>query len=258
MLDKSKLQSSTKNSENISKEEIAKFDALAESWWDPKGKYKTALAFNKARTEYFIEQIANYYGRNHHSIDCLKDLSILDVGCGGGLVSETLAKAGAKVTGIDASETSIQVARRHAEKSGLNIDYKHMLAEHLLKEDKQYDVVINAEVVEHVPMPKELVSECSQLTKEGGCMIMATLNRGIRSFIIAIVGAEYIMRYLPIGTHNWHMFIKPLELNSWASINRMQLIDEKGIAMNPFTQQWRLTKSTAVNYIQVYKKRERT
>jgi 2-polyprenyl-6-hydroxyphenyl methylase/3-demethylubiquinone-9 3-methyltransferase len=254
MLDKSQLSSVTKENENISAEEIAKFDALAETWWDPNGKYKTALIFNKARSEYFIEKIATHFGRNHHSIDCLKDLSILDVGCGGGLVSEALAKAGATVTGIDASEMSIQVAKRHAIKSKLDITYKHMLAEHALKEDVQYDAVINAEVVEHVPLPKELVRECSQLTKDGGCLVMATLNRTLKSYLVGIVGAEYIMRYLPIGTHNWHMFIKPLELNSWASINRLQLIEEKGMKYSLLTKQWSLCKSLAVNYIQVYRK----
>jgi 2-polyprenyl-6-hydroxyphenyl methylase/3-demethylubiquinone-9 3-methyltransferase len=254
MLDKSQLSSVTKNNENISAEEIAKFDKLAESWWDPNGKYKTALIFNKARTEYFIEKIATHFDRNHHSIDCLKDLTVLDVGSGGGLVSEAMAKAGAKVTGIDASEMSVQVARRHALKSKLDIDYHHMLAEDMLKTGQQFDVVINAEVVEHVPMPKDLVKECAKMTKEGGCVVMATLNRTLKSFIIGIVGAEYIMRYLPIGTHNWHMFIKPLELNSWASISRMQLIDEKGMAYNPFTKQWRHTKSLAVNYMQIYRK----
>lgn len=269
MLDKSQLvslkkddanaQAVTKNSEanlpeNISEEEIAKFDALAENWWDPNGKYKTALIFNRARVEYFIEQIATHFGRNHHAIDCLKGLTILDVGCGGGLVSEALAKAGAEVTGIDASEMSVQVARRHAIKSKLDITYKHMLAEHVVQENKQYDAVINAEVVEHVPLPKELVKECSQLTKPGGCMVLATLNRTIMSLLIAIIGAEYIMRYLPIGTHNWHMFIKPLELNSMASINRMQLIEEKGMKYNPFSKQWRLSKSLSVNYIQAYRK----
>jgi len=254
MLDRSQLSSVTKETENISNEEIEKFDRLAENWWDPNGKYKTALIFNKARSDYFIEQIATHYGRNHHSINCLDGLTVLDVGCGGGLVSEALAKAGANVTGIDASELSIQVARRHALKSKLDIEYRHMLAEHMLKEDVQFDVVINAEVVEHVPMPKELVTECSQLTKTGGCMVLATLNRTLRSFIIGIVGAEYIMRYLPIGTHNWHMFLKPIELNSWASINRMQLIHETGMNYNPFTKQWNLSKSLAVNYVQVYRK----
>ncbi|MBT1449985.1 bifunctional 2-polyprenyl-6-hydroxyphenol methylase/3-demethylubiquinol 3-O-methyltransferase UbiG [Glaciecola sp. XM2] len=254
MLDKSQLTSVTQDKENISPEEIAKFDKLAETWWDPNGKYKTALIFNKARTEYFIEQIATHFGRNHHSIDCLKGLTILDVGSGGGLVSEALAKAGGIVTGIDASEMSVQVARRHAQKSKLDIDYQHMLAEDMLKTGKQYDVVINAEVLEHVPMPKELVRECSQMTNENGCVVLATLNRTLKSFIIGIVGAEYVMRYLPIGTHNWHMFIKPLELNSWASINRLKLIEEKGMAYNPFTKQWRLSRGLGVNYIQVYKK----
>jgi 2-polyprenyl-6-hydroxyphenyl methylase/3-demethylubiquinone-9 3-methyltransferase len=254
MLDKSQLSSVTKESENISAEEIAKFDKLAENWWDPNGKYKTALIFNKARSDYFIEQIATHFGRNHHALDCLKDLKIVDVGCGGGLVSEALARAGAIVTGIDASEMSIQVAKRHALKSKLEIDYRHMLADQLMQENVQYDAVINAEVVEHVPLPKELVRECSRLTKPGGCLVLATLNRTLKSFFVGIIGAEYVMRYLPIGTHNWYMFIRPLELNSWASISRLQLIEEKGMSYNPFSKRWRLTNSLAVNYIQIYRK----
>lgn len=259
MLDKSKLSSLQKNVEdensNISPEEIARFDALAESWWDPNGKYKTALEFNRARVEYFIEQICAHYKRNTTQAKPLSGLRILDVGCGGGLVCEAMAKAGADVTGIDVSEMSIQVAKRHALKSGLNITYIHQHAKQTVEEnDEPFDVVINAEVIEHVPNQKELVKQCSDLTKIGGCLIMATLNRTLKSFLVGIIGAEYIMRYLPIGTHSWYLFVTPFELNSMASIARTKLITEIGMKYNLLTKQWRTTSSLAVNYVQIYER----
>ncbi len=258
MLDKSKLSSTRSQSEkneNFSPEEVAKFDALAENWWDPNGKYKTALEFNRARVEYFIKQICAFYGRNPLKIKPLEGLRILDVGCGGGLVCEPLAKAGADVVGVDVSEMSIEVAKRHAKKSKLDIEYRHEHPEQTVqKEAASYDVVINAEVIEHVPNQKELVKQCSSMVKKGGCVVMATLNRTIKSFLVGIIGAEYIMRYLPIGTHSWYLFVTPFELNSMASIARMRLFTEKGMAYNLFTKKWRVCSSTAVNYMQVYEK----
>lgn len=253
MLDKSTL-TSLKDS-NVSAEEIAKFDALAESWWDPNGKYKTALAFNRARVEYFIDKICEVHNRNKDKIKPLEGLRVLDVGCGGGLVSEAMAKAGATVTGIDASELSVQVAKRHALKSELEIDYIHAHAQQFLETAPEpFDVVINAEVIEHVPNQKELVQQCSKLCRVDGCVVMATLNRTVKSFVVGIIGAEYIMRYLPRGTHSWHLFVTPFELNSMASIARMKLVAESGMAFNPLSKQWRLSTSLGVNYIQVYQK----
>lgn len=271
MLDKSKLTSANKkqqntgqdpksadgpsSNDNFSPQEIAKFDALANSWWDPKGQYKTALEFNRARVVYFIERICEHYDRDSASNKPLAGLKILDVGCGGGLVCEPLAQAGAEVVGIDVSEMSIEVAKRHALKSGLNIDYRHQHAKSISEEEAgHYDVVINAEVIEHVPNQKELVIQCGALCKEDGCVVMATLNRTLKSFFIAIIGAEYVMRYLPIGTHSWYLFVTPFELNSMGSVARMKLTHEKGMAFNPFSKKWRTTKDVGVNYIQIYKK----
>lgn len=262
MLDKSKL-TSVKNSNkdtassngNYSPEEIAKFDALAENWWDPNGQYKTALEFNAARVDYFIAQICDYYKLNANDDKPLKGLRILDVGCGGGLVCEPLSRAGAEVTGIDVSEMSIAVAKRHALSSGLEINYVHEHAQNFLASNEQpFDVVINAEVIEHVPNQKELVGQCSKLCKVGGCVIMATLNRTVKSFFVGIVGAEYIMRYLPRGTHSWHLFVSPFELNSMASIGRMKLVTEIGMSYSLITKRWSTCKSLAVNYIQIYEK----
>lgn len=257
MLDKSKLSHLSKNNENpsnVSAEEIERFDSLAESWWDPNGRYKTALIFNQARISYFVPQICKHFGRDSKQDDCLKGLTILDVGSGGGLVCEPLAARGASVVGIDASAMSVQVAKRHALKSDLNIDYRHMLSTELAKQDQKFDVVINAEVVEHVPDQKALIEECGDLTKNNGFVILATLNRTMKSYIIAIFGAEYVMRYLPVGTHSWAKFVTPIELNQMADQAGLTQISESGMAYNPFSKRWRLTQNLSVNYIQCYKK----
>jgi 2-polyprenyl-6-hydroxyphenyl methylase/3-demethylubiquinone-9 3-methyltransferase len=261
MLDKSKLNAiKNDNTEanypsNFSPAEVAKFDQLAESWWDLNGQYKTALEFNRVRVGYFIDQICRHYNRDPSMKSPLQGLHILDVGCGGGLVCEPLAKAGATVVGVDVSEMSIEVAKSHAIKSGLNIEYRHEHAQHTSKTDQHsYDVVINAEVIEHVPNKKDLVKQCSQLCRVNGCVIMATLNRTIKSFLVGIIGAEYIMRYLPIGTHNWHDFVTPVELGQIASISHMQLVQEMGMSYSLFTEKWRTTHNLNVNYLQIYKR----
>lgn len=261
MLDKSKLSTLQNNSTehsltgNFSPKEIAKFDQFAESWWDPNGKYKTALEFNRARVDYFITQICTFYHRNPNDKKPLQGLHILDVGCGGGLVCEPLAKAGATVVGIDVSEMSIEVAKRHALKSQLTIEYRHEHAQKTNAEDKtRYDVVINAEVIEHVPNQKDLVKQCSELCKVAGCLIMATLNRTVKSYLVAILGAEYIMRYLPIGTHSWHSFVTPSELNQMSATGQMQLINATGMTYNLLTKTWHTTTSLGVNYIQTYRR----
>ena len=253
MLDKSKVTGSVSN-DNVSEQEIARFNALAQEWWDPNGKYKTALAFNAARTEYMIAQLASCHQRDPSLPDCLAGLRILDVGCGGGLISEALAKRGATVTGVDASAMSIEVARRHAQQSGLSVDYRHCLAGQLLAEDERFDVVINAEVVEHVPDQAALINECARLVKPSGTLVLATLNRTVKSWITAILGAEYIMRYLPVGTHDWKMFVKPEELAGWVATEHFKLVDETGMKLNPLTGIWRLSDSLAVNYIQIYRR----
>ncbi|MFT5899462.1 MAG: 2-polyprenyl-6-hydroxyphenyl methylase/3-demethylubiquinone-9 3-methyltransferase [Glaciecola sp.] len=257
MLDKSKLSNiSKKNAQdiNVSSQEIEKFDRLAESWWDPGGQYKTALIFNDARISYFVPQICQHFNRNPSHKDCLKGITVLDVGSGGGLVCEPLAALGASVVGIDASAMSIEVAKRHSIKSGLHIDYRHMLSTELARTNEQFDIVINAEVVEHVPDQAGLIKECGSLTKQDGMTILATLNRTLKSYIIAILGAEYIMRYLPIGTHSWDKFVTPAELNRMASAASLTKLSQSGMAYNPLSKKWRLTKDMAVNYIQCYKK----
>ncbi|MGQ8365586.1 bifunctional 2-polyprenyl-6-hydroxyphenol methylase/3-demethylubiquinol 3-O-methyltransferase UbiG [Glaciecola sp. 1036] len=254
MLDKSELKSVTSQDTTLSSEEIARFDRMAEQWWDPNGDYKMALLFNEARVAYFVETICSHFKRSASARNCLSGLNILDLGCGGGLVSEALALKGAKVVGIDASQTSVEVAKRHAVKSGVSVDYRHQTSKQLVDARESFDVVINAEVIEHVPDQKTLVKHCAYLTRVGGLTILATLNRTVKSYFFGIIGAEYIMRYLPVGTHSWGLFVTPLELNSWASMSRLQLIEEKGMSYNMFTKSWKLNANLSVNYVQVYKK----
>ena len=246
MLDKSRKSANL----NVSNEEVARFDALAESWWDPNGQYKTALAFNQARLSIIKSIIDRHFGINH-STDGYNTLSIVDIGSGGGLISEPLAQLGAQVTGIDASAVSVEVATRHAQKHSVNVDYRHMLSSEMVSEGKQFDVVINAEVVEHVPDQQGLIEDCKALVAPGGLLVLATLNKTLKSFVIAIVGAEYVMRYLPVGTHDWKKFVTPQMLNHWVG-DEFSLCYEEGLKLNPLNGKWKPTSSLAVNYIQAY------
>ena len=250
MLDKSKKTGGN----NFSEQEISRFDALAESWWDPKGKYKTALEFNRARLDVIKTQIESHFGKGNLPPD-YSALSIIDIGSGGGLISEPLARLGAQVTGIDASAVSVEVAKRHAQKNGVEVTYRHMLSSEVVEEGLQYDVVINAEVVEHVPDQQQLIQECASLVKPGGLLILATLNRTLKSYVIAIIGAEYIMRYLPVGTHDWQKFVKPSELERWVGSD-FTLKHQTGMKLNPFKGMWLTTSSLAVNFIQAHSKKK--
>ena len=192
--------------------EIAKFEAMAAEWWDPNGKFKPLHMLNPCRLDYITTQIAAAFDRDLTARDPLKGLRILDIGCGGGLLSEPMARLGATVVGADAAERNIPVARLHAEQSGLDIDYRHTTAEAMAEAGEQFDVVLNMEVVEHVADPLAYMTACQQLLKPGGLMICSTLNRNAKSFAMAIVGAEWVMRWLPKGTHDWAKFITPEEL----------------------------------------------
>jgi len=255
MLDKSQL-SAPIGGDNVDAQEIARFDALADAWWDPAGKYKTALSFNAARVEFIVGAIQKHFKPSGIADSLLADLSILDVGSGGGLICEPLAKRGASVTGIDASATSVEVAKRHALKEHLAVEYHHCLSGEWASKGHRYDVVINAEVVEHVPDQAMLIKECADMVKPGGLLILATLNRTLLSYLIAIVGAEYVMRYLPVGTHSWTKFVKPDELDSWvgAELSRKY---QSGFKLNPLSGNWRTSPSMQVNYLCGYTKSER-
>ena len=234
-------------STTINKEEIQKFSRLADEWWDVNGKFKPLHMFNPIRIEYITGVIKDYY-KIKDKIDFLEGLKILDIGCGGGLISEPMARLGAKVTGIDASEKNIIIAKTHSEKSKLKINYLNSTPESL-NEFEKFDIILNLEVVEHVENVDLFIKSCHKLLKKKGLMFTATLNRSFVSYIKAIIGAEYVLRWLPIGTHDWNKFIKPEELEKLLFQEKFSTIDIKGLKFNPFTNKWKKTKDLSVNYI---------
>lgn len=247
MLDKSQL-SHLNVGNNVDHDEIARFDKLAQSWWDPNGQYKNVLAFNQHRWQAILQQVQQHFALTDASPD-LSGLKVLDVGCGGGLLCEPFARLGAAVMGVDASEMSIKVARRHAELQNLNIDYRHCLAEQLPDDQMRFDIVLNTEVIEHVPQQQALIAQCCNLLNPGGLLVLATLNRTFKAYIVAIVGAEYVLRMLPVGTHDWRYFVKPAELQDWLTERHLRVIDRIGMAYNPLSRKWRNTPDLSVNYL---------
>ena len=232
----------------INREEIQKFSDLADEWWDVNGKFKPLHMFNPIRIEYITEKIKQEFNLLNRNNNFLKDLKILDIGCGGGLISEPLARLGGEITGIDASEKNIKVAKLHSKKNNLNINYLNKSPEQLNNSEK-FDIVLNLEIVEHVENVDLYIKSCSNLLKKNGIMFTATLNRTIVSYIKAIVGAEYILRWLPIGTHDWNKFIKPEELEKKLSLANFCTIDVKGLEFNPLFNKWKKSDNLSVNYI---------
>ena len=230
--------------------EVAKFEAMAAEWWDPAGKFKPLHMLNPCRLDYITSQIAAEFGRDLAGEVPFAGLRLLDIGCGGGLLSEPMARLGAAVTGADAAERNIPVARLHAEQSGLEIDYRHTTAEALAAAGETFDVVLNMEVVEHVADPPAYLAACQRLLKPGGLMICSTLNRNAKSFAMAILGAEYVMRWLPRGTHDWQKFITPDELFALLREAGLEPVDRKGFVFNPVTWTWSLSpRDLSVNYV---------
>ena len=232
----------------INKEEIQKFSKLADEWWDVKGKFKPLHMFNPIRIEYITEKVKDHFKLENSNGNFLKGLSILDIGCGGGLISEPMARLGAKVTGIDASEKNIKIAKLHANKSKLNIRYLTKSPEQL-NEFEKFDIILNLEIIEHVEDVSLYIDSCYKLLKKNGIMFTATLNRTFTSYIKAIIGAEYILRWLPIGTHDWNKFIKPQELEELLLSKNFKNINIKGLEYNPITKKWKKSNNLKVNYI---------
>ena len=234
----------------IDPSEVAKFEAMAAEWWDPNGKFKPLHMLNPCRLDYITSQIAAEYDRDLTKDMPFAGLRILDIGCGGGLLSEPMARLGAEVVGADAAPRNIPVAQVHAEQSGLTIDYRHTTAEDLAAAGEQFDAVLNMEVVEHVADPLAYLTACQQLLKPGGIQICSTINRNPKSFAMAIVGAEYVMRWLPKGTHEWSKFITPDELYDLLRKAGLDPVDRKGFVFNPITWVWRLSdRDLSVNYV---------
>lgn len=236
--------------------EVAKFEAMAAEWWDPTGKFKPLHQMNPCRLHYITSQIAAEFDRNLTNPHPFAGLRLLDIGCGGGLLSEPMARLGATVVGADAAPRNIPVAQVHAEQSGLTIDYRNTTAEALAEAGEQFDVVLNMEVVEHVSDPLAYLTACQHLLKPGGLMICSTLNRNAKSFAMAIIGAEWVMRWLPKGTHDWNKFITPDELYDLIRRAGLEPVDRKGMVFNPVSWSWSLSsRDLSVNYVTASVKR---
>ena len=227
-----------KNKKNVDTQEIEKFNLLAHKWWDPTSEFKPLHEINPLRLN-FIKSSVNLNGKK-----------VLDVGCGGGILSESLASANADVTGIDQGDKVIQIAKLHANESGVKVKYKHINIEDFYKNtDERFDVITCLEMLEHVPDPNSIINTCSKLLKPGGKIFFSTINKNLKAFLFAIIGAEYILNLLPKGTHEYKKFIKPSQLQAWASRNNLSFDSIIGMTYNPITQKYKLSQDTSVNYI---------
>ncbi len=232
----------------INKEEIQKFSKLANEWWDVNGKFKPLHMFNPIRIEYILEEISKHFELDRTKKLLLKNLEILDIGCGGGLISEPMARLGGNITGIDASEKNIKIATLHSKENDLKINYLNKSPEQLDEKEK-FDIILNLEVVEHVDNLDLYLKSCNRLLKKNGLMFTATINRTFISYIKAIIGAEYILRWLPIGTHDWNKFIKPEELEKKLADKNFLTNNIKGLEFNPILNKWKKSENLSVNYI---------
>lgn len=234
---------------NIDPAEVARFQALAKAWWDPTGKFRPLHQIGPTRLTFVRDELTRHFGRESGGLRPLKDLAVLDVGCGGGLMSEPLSRLGARVTGIDPGEKNIAIARGHAEPQGLAIDYRVATVEDLVTAGEQYDAVVCLEVVEHVPDVGAFVKACADLVRPGGMLVLSTINRTIKSYALAIVAAEYLLGWLPRGTHQWERFVTPDELSSHAAAAGLAAPNLKGFVYSPLRDQWSLSPDTDVNYL---------
>ncbi|MCV0424533.1 MAG: bifunctional 2-polyprenyl-6-hydroxyphenol methylase/3-demethylubiquinol 3-O-methyltransferase UbiG [Roseibium sp.] len=233
----------------IDSEEVARFSAMAEQWWDPTGDFKPLHKFNPVRLAYIKQEVCRHFGRDPKAADAFKGLRFLDIGCGGGLLSEPMARLGADVLGADASETNIKIARLHMENSGLDIDYRAETAEKLAEDGETFDVVLNMEVVEHVADVPLFLKATSQMVRPGGLMFVATINRTLKAYALAIVGAEFVLRWLPKGTHSYEKLVKPSEIEGPVKDAGLKIIDRSGVSYNPLTDTWSQSRDMDVNYM---------
>ncbi len=236
-------------SHSVDESEVAKFSALAAEWWDPNGKFRPLHIFNPVRISFIREVAASHFGRDSRALRPFEGLSLLDIGCGGGLLSEPMARQGFQVLGADASEKNIRTAETHAEGSGLTLTYRAMTAEALVDEGQSFDLVLNMEVVEHVADLPGFLKSCASLIAPGGMMIVATLNRTLKSLALAKFGAEYVLRWLPPGTHDWNRFVRPDELQACLEEAGLQAKRLQGVAFDPLRWEWQLSPDTGVNYM---------
>jgi 2-polyprenyl-6-hydroxyphenyl methylase/3-demethylubiquinone-9 3-methyltransferase len=233
----------------IDEAEVARFSALADEWWDPRGKMATLHKFNPVRLAYIRDAACKRFARDPRRLDSLAGLRILDIGCGGGILSEPLARLGAAVVGADPAAKNIAAAKAHAARSGLAVDYRATTAEDLADAGERFDIVLAMEVVEHVADVTLFVRRCAEMVRPGGLMIAATINRTLKSFALAIVGAEYVLRWLPRGTHSWDKFVTPDELEIAMERAGLTATDERGVIYNLLADRWELSADTDVNYM---------
>ncbi|MCC6949660.1 MAG: bifunctional 2-polyprenyl-6-hydroxyphenol methylase/3-demethylubiquinol 3-O-methyltransferase UbiG [Bradyrhizobiaceae bacterium] len=235
--------------------EVARFAAMADEWWDPRGKMQPLHKLNPVRIAFIRDRACILHGRDPKALDCLADLRILDVGCGGGVLAEPLARLGARVTGIDPAEENVAAARLHAEKGGLAIDYRTATIEEIAAAGERFDIVVASEVVEHVADLDLFVERCAECVAPGGLMFVTTINRTLKSFALAIVGAEYVLRWLPVGTHSWDRFVTPDEMEDSFKAAGLSVVDEDGIVYHPPSGEWRRSDDMDVNYMMAAEKR---
>ncbi|ARN82518.1 bifunctional 2-polyprenyl-6-hydroxyphenol methylase/3-demethylubiquinol 3-O-methyltransferase UbiG [Methylocystis bryophila] len=240
------------NQSSVDPADVARFNRLGELWWDKTGKMGILHDINPIRVEYVRLQASRHLGRERDAD--LAGLSIADIGCGGGILAEALAELGAKVTGVDPAPNNVEIARRHAAKSGLDIDYRNTTAEALAATGESFDIVTALEVIEHVEGPKAFVATLARLVKPGGLLFLATIDRTFKSFVLAIVGAEYVLGWVPRGTHSHEKFVRPDELSGWLRVAGMREIDRAGMSFSPLTRQWAKGADTGVNYLMAAKK----
>jgi 2-polyprenyl-6-hydroxyphenyl methylase/3-demethylubiquinone-9 3-methyltransferase len=236
---------------SIDQREVERFSRHAADWWAPRGPMAALHKFNPVRLAYIRDQAAERFGRDAKKLDCLKGLRMLDIGCGGGILSEPLARLGADMVGVDPAEENIEAAGAHAEEQELTIDYRAGTAEELAASGERFDVVLAMEVVEHVVDVAAFVGTCASMVKPNGLMVAATLNRTLKSFALAIVGAEYVLRWVPRGTHQWDKFVTPQELETAIENTGLRVTGERGVMYNPFADRWQLSSDMDVNYMLV-------
>ncbi|MEH6476257.1 MAG: bifunctional 2-polyprenyl-6-hydroxyphenol methylase/3-demethylubiquinol 3-O-methyltransferase UbiG [Sneathiella sp.] len=241
------------NSKSVDPQEISNFAAMADEWWDEGGKFKPLHKFNPIRIGFIRDQVFAHFNLLGETdvtpLKPLKGLRLLDIGCGGGLLSEPMARMGAEVVAADASQTNIEVASLHAEKNGVHIDYRHTTAEDLAASGEKFDIILNMEVIEHVADIEGFSEACCSMLKPGGLMFVATLNRTMKSYALAIVGAEYVLRWLPRGTHNWKKFLRPSEVVKLLRHNNLTVLEMTGASYNPLEDNWHLSDDLNVNYM---------
>jgi 2-polyprenyl-6-hydroxyphenyl methylase/3-demethylubiquinone-9 3-methyltransferase len=235
--------------------EVARFAAMADEWWHPRGKMRPLHKFNPVRIAFIRDGACTHYGADPKALDCLSGFSVLDVGCGGGILAEPLARLGAEVVGIDPAAENVAAARLHAEKAGVEVDYRAETIEELAETGRRFDIVVASEVVEHVTDIGLFLHHCAECVKPGGLLVVTTINRTLKSFALAIIGAEYILRWLPVGTHRWDRLVTPEELEAALSAAGLVVTEEAGVVYSPLADEWRRDEDMDVNYMMLAHKR---